>query len=239
MRILYVITARGGSKSVPKKNIREIGGIPLIAYKIIAAQRTKYNKRVIVSTDDSEIAEVSRRYNAEVPFIRPDYLASDTASSMDVIAHAIEWIEKNDYQKYDYVCMLEPSSPFMSYSRMNEAIDMMIDRCADTMLGMKEVEVSSVFIHPIDKQGHLSYHYDAIKDMRSLRRQDQEKEYTMNGCIYVAKYEYFKKHRLFHSENSVAYIMPEELSIEIDSFLNLEFAEYLVEKGIVDLSEWK
>lgn len=239
MRILYVITARGGSKSVPRKNIIEIGGLPLIAYKIIASQRTKFDKRIIVSTDDLEIAEVARQYGAEVPFMRPDYLASDTASSMDVISHALEWVEQYDSNKYDYVCMLEPSSPFMPYSMMNDAIDKMISSNADTMLGMKEVEVSTTFIHQLDSYGRLSNHYRAIKDMSSVRRQDQPLEYTMNGCIYAAKYDYFKENRLFHSINSVPYIMPEELSIEIDSMLNLEFARFLVEKEIVDLAEWR
>ncbi len=239
MRILYVVTARGGSKGVPKKNVKEIGGLPLVAYKIISAKRTKFEKRIIVSTDDNEIAEVSKRYGAEVPFIRPDYLASDTASSMDVVSHAIEWIDNNDMQKYDYVCMLEPSSPFMSYRQMDEALDMMIERDADTMLGMKLVDVSSVFIHPLDNNGHLSNHYNAIRNMKSVRRQDQVPEYTMNGCIYVAKYEYFKNNKSFHSVNSVPYIMPEEFSIEIDSPLNLLFARFLAENGAIDLSDWK
>ena len=239
MRILFVVTARGGSKSVPRKNIREIGGIPLIAYKIISAQRTKYNKRIIVSTDDAEIADVAKRFGAEVPFVRPESLATDTASSMDVISHAIDWIESNDNNKYDYVCMLEPSSPFMSYKRMNEALEMLIKNDGDTLLGMKETEVSSAFIHPLDTLNHLSLHYEAIKNMKSVRRQDQVKEYTMNGCIYAAKYEYFKKNKIFHSVKSIPYIMPEEVSIEIDTPLNLAFAEFLVEKGIIDLSEWK
>ncbi len=239
MRILYIVTARGGSKGIPKKNIKEIGGIPLVAYKIIAAKKTKYDKRVIVSTDSYEIAEVARQYGAEVPFMRPDYLSSDIANSMDVIVHAINWIDENDNEKYDYVCMLEPSSPFMSYSRMNEAFDIMIERDSDTMLGMKEADISSAFIHQLDDNGNMSIHYESIKNMKSVRRQDQAKEYTMNGCIYAAKYEYFKKNRLFHSKKSVPYIMPEELSIEIDTPINLEFARFLVEKHIIDLSEWK
>ena len=89
MNILFVITARGGSKGVPGKNIREIAGLPLIAYKIIAAQKCDFNGRIIVSTDDDNIARIAKEYGAEVPFMRPDYLASDTANSMDVVEHAL------------------------------------------------------------------------------------------------------------------------------------------------------
>lgn len=238
MRVLYVITARGGSKGVPHKNIVDIDGMPLMAYKIIAAQRTNHDKRIIVSTDDYDIANVARKYGAEVPFMRPDYLASDTASSMDVIDHAIRWVEENDTSKYDYVCMLEPSSPFMTYRQMDNAFELMQSTNADTMLGMKEVEVARVFINTLDDNGHLSLHYDSIKNMKSVRRQDQIPEYTMNGCIYAAKWDYFKENHLFHSVNSIPFIMPAEQSIEIDSILDLEFARYVVEKGIIDTSMW-
>lgn len=238
MRILFVITARGGSKGVPHKNIVQLGKYPLIAYKIIAAQKCKFDKRIIVSTDDVQIADVARMYGAEVPFMRPAKLATDTADSMDVVMHAVEWVKSNDDRVYDYVCMLEPSSPFLSYVDINNAFDMMIEKRADTLLGMKEVEVVRAFIHPLDKNGGLSAFYHEIKEMKSVRRQDQEKEYTMNGCIYAAKMEYFWKHRLFHSENSIPYIMPQELSVEIDNQIDYQFAKYVVEKELIDMRDW-
>lgn len=238
MRILFVITARGGSKGVPRKNIIELGKLPLLAYKIISAKKCKYDNRIIVSTDDEEIADVARKYGAEVPFMRPDYLASDTANSMDVVEHAMKWIENNDSNKYDYICLLEPSSPFLSGIDLNTAIDLIISKQSDTLLGMKEVEVSRKFIHTLDSNNGLSLFYDEIKNMSKVRRQDQQKEYTMNGCIYLAKWDYFIKKHLFHSENSVPYIMPSEKSVEIDSMLDLEFARFIVNNKIIDLSEW-
>ena len=228
----------GGSKGVPRKNIIEVGNLPLIAYKIISTKKCKYDNRLIVSTDDVEIADVARQYGAEVPFMRPDYLASDTASSMDVVNHAREWIEANDSYKYEYICLLEPSSPFLTGEDLNNALDLLISKRADTLLGMKEVEVSRKFIHPLDSDGGLAYFYDEIKNMDNVRRQDQQPEYTMNGCIYIAKWDYFKQNHLFHSRNSVPYIMPPEKSIEIDSIIDLEFARFLVKKNIIDVTEW-
>ncbi len=238
MKVLFIITARGGSKGVPKKNIRMLGGLPLVAYKIISARKCKYTSRVIVSTDDEEIAKISKRYGAEVPFLRPKELATDIASSMDVVLHAMNWIKNNDKDSYDYVCMLEPSSPFASYQDLNNAIDLISSSNADTLLGMKEAEISTNFIHELDNNGGLSEFYYAIRKLSSVRRQDQKKEYTMNGCMYIAKWNYFEKYKLFHSENSIPYIMSEEKSIEIDTILDYELACSIVEKGVIDVSLW-
>lgn len=238
MKVLFVITARGGSKGVPRKNIRMLGGMPLIAYKIIAAKKCRYENRIIVSTDDEDIVEVAKNYGAEVPFIRPAKLATDLASSADVVLHSINWVSENSQEKYDYVCLLEPSSPFASYKDLNEALRLIEENDADTLLGMKEVDVTTNFIHSLDKDGKLSEFYYAIKDLKSIRRQDQKREYTMNGCMYIAKWDYFLKNKLFHSENSIPYIMPEESSIEIDTILDYEIACRIVEKGLIDVSLW-
>lgn len=238
MKILFVVTARGGSKGVPRKNIRKVGGLPLIAYKIIAAQKCKYDKRIIVSTDDEEIARVALEYGAEVPFMRPAELATDSASSMDVMKHAMEWVELNDKSKYDYICMLEPSSPFASYKDFDSAFEKIISENADTLLGMKKVDVNSIFIHSLDENGKLSHFYNAIKDLSSVRRQDQTEEYTMNGCMYIAKWDYFKENHLFHSVNSVPYIMDEKSSIEIDTIYDWEMSCWLVERNQIDISDW-
>lgn len=238
MKVLFVITARGGSKGVPRKNIRILGGMPLIAYKIIAAKKCQYPNRVIVSTDDDYIAKVAKKYGAEVPFMRPKELATDSASSADVVLHTMNWVSENSNELFDYVCLLEPSSPFASYKDLNEALRLIEENEADTLLGMKEVDVTTNFIHSLDKDGKLSKFYYAIKDLKSIRRQDQEKEYTMNGCMYIAKWNYFIKNKLFHSENSIPYIMSEDCSIEIDTMLDYEIASWIVEKGSIDMSLW-
>lgn len=239
MKVLFVITARGGSKGVPRKNIRLLGGIPLVAYKIIAAKKCRYDKRIIVSTDDEEIARVSRDYGAEVPFLRPSQLATDSAASMDVVLHTMSWVGENDEEKYDYVCLLEPSSPFASYRDLDEAIRQIREKNADTLLGMKEAPVSTNFIHSLDDRGGLSNFYYAVKDLQSVRRQDQKKEYTMNGCMYIAKWDYLIENHMFHAKNSLPYVMQEEESIEIDTWLDFEMATKVIDDGYIDIKLWK
>ncbi len=237
--ILFLIAARGGSKGVPRKNIRRIGGIPLVAYKIITAQKCAHEGRIIVSTDDLEIAEISKLYNAEVPFVRPDYLASDIASSIDVVLHTIDWVEKNDSKIYKYLCLLEPSSPFATPIDLKKAIDLIIEKKADTVLSVREVDVAKCFINKLDNKGRMSKFYRSMANLSSIRRQDQKAEYTMNGCFYLARIEYLKLYRTFQAIKSYPYIMSNEQSIEIDSMTNLMFAEYCVEKNIIDISPWK
>lgn len=239
MNVLFVIAARGGSKGVPRKNIKLLGGMPLIAYKIISAQKCQYDKRIIVSTDDDEIADISKKYGADVPFIRPKELATDSASSIDVVLHAMDWVSENDTRKYDYVCLLEPSSPFASYRDLDEALRILDECRGDTLLGMKEVEVTTNFIHPLDENGGLSEFYYALENLSSLRRQDQKREYTMNGCMYISRWNYFVKNKMFHSVKSIPYIMPEEKSIEIDTLFDYEIARMLIEKKVIDLDLWK
>lgn len=238
MRIFFVIAARGGSQGIPRKNIIQLGKYPLIAYKIIAAQKCKYEKRIIVSTDDEEIADVARKYGAEVPFMRPAKLASNTASSISVVDHAVEWIRENDLEKYDCVCLLEPSSPFLSYIDIDNAFELFAEKNADTILGMKESEVAREFIYPLDGKGGLSLFYHSLNKMKSVRRQDQPVEYTMNGCLYAARWEYYLEHHEFHSENSVPYVMSSERSVEIDTPFDLLLAKMIVENHLIDLSPW-
>lgn len=211
----------------------------MVAYKIIAAQRCGYEGRIIVSTDDEEIACVAKKFGAEVPFVRPEHLASDTASSMDVVEHALNWLDNNDARTYDYICMLEPSSPFATPKDLHDALKLITEKKADTLLGMKEVDVSRKFIWTLDENGGLSNFYKAIYGMQSVRRQDQQPEYTMNGCMYIAKTSYFRANKLFHSINSVPYIMSAERSTEIDDMSQLNYAKYCVENGLIDISWWK
>jgi CMP-N,N'-diacetyllegionaminic acid synthase len=239
MNILFLITARGGSRGVPKKNICEIGGLPLVAFKAIAALRSKFCTRLIISTDSEEIAAIAGKYGVEVPFIRPAELATDSANSMDVILHAINWIEENDCLNYDALCLLEPSSPFLTPEDVNQAIRFFQDKDAIGILGVKEVKDHSVFVSPIGNDLNMAKHYEKMRDNYHTPRQFLTPEYTMNGAIYLAKWDYLKQHQTFHSPRTYAYIMPEERSIEIDQMNDFYYACYLVEKGLVDINIWK
>lgn len=239
MRVLFIMTARGGSKGIPKKNIARLGDYPLLAYKLISARKSKCEKRIIISTDSHEIAETASQYGAEVPFMRPGSLSGDTADSMDVLVHAVDWIKNNDDKKYDYICLLEPTSPFASYLDFNKCFDLLEKTKADALASVKEVDVSSCFIHQLDKNGRLSSLYNQIINMKSVRRQDQPKEYTLNGCVYCVKWDYFEKYKTVYSEDMVPYIMPIETSVDINCAFDLVVAKSVIDNKLVDMSLWE
>ena len=240
MNILFLITARGGSKSVPKKNLSRIGGISLIGFKATAALRSKYCTRLIISSDDVEIQQDAQSYGAEVPFTRPEELATDTASSFDVIRHAMDWVEENTDETYEAIMLLEPSAPFATWVDFDNAVEMMIERKANAVIGMREMEINSVFVGEFDEQGRMTQIIDQMKQ-RYLRRQDTKPEYTMNGALYLFKWELFKEHHTMYvdRENTYGYVMDRHHSIEIDEPIDLQWAQFLVEKGHIDLSYWR
>lgn len=241
MRTLFLITARGGSKGVPRKNLCELGGISLVGFKAISARKSKYCTRLIVSTESPEIKANAERYGAEAPFTRPAELATDTATSVDVVSHAMEWIERNTSERYDAVMLLEPASPFARPGDYDAAVEMMLARDAEVVVSVRPVEVSSVFVGPLDEEGRIASIVEKMQALRSARRQDLPQEYTMNAALYLFRWGYFKEHRniYFSGEKAYGYVMPSEYSVEIDTPADLARAEFLVEKGYVDLAYWK
>jgi len=238
MNILFLITARSGSKGVPNKNTQKLGGIPLLAYKAIAALKSNYCTRLIISTDCEIIAKVAEEYGVEAPFIRPKHLATDEANSMEVVLHAMKWIEKNDEVQYDALGLLQPSSPFLTYEDINNTVDLYIKRNAIGVIGVKQVDTNSIFISEMDDDLCMKKHFIKMKSFYHTRRQDIKPEYTMNGAIYLANWKYLKENKTFHSEKTYGYIMPTERSIDIDTVNDFYYAQFLIEKNIVDLDFW-
>jgi CMP-N,N'-diacetyllegionaminic acid synthase len=240
MNVLFLITARGGSKSVPKKNIREIGGLPLIAYKAIAATKAQCGKkRIMLSTDSEEIIQVGRKHGIEVPFIRPAELATDTASSIDVVLHSMRWVEENDPCAYDVICLLEPSSPFGTGEEISQGLLILQNKKdAGCVVSVKPTEPNSVFIVPLAEDGSLSLLAQRIKNLKKVRRQDFKKEYTPSGAFYMSRWESFKKEKTFYTPATYPVIQDSYYGIEIDSMSDLELAEYYVLKGLVDIKKW-
>jgi CMP-N,N'-diacetyllegionaminic acid synthase len=187
MKTLFLITARGGSKSIPDKNLKEFGGLSLIGFKAISAQRSKYCTRLMISTDSPEIQTVAREFGVEVPFTRPAELATDTASSVDVVAHAMEWVESETDEKYDAVMLLEPSSPLTRTIDYDNAVELMLERDANLVVGMREVPINSVYVGAFEGQGRITEIIDKLREKPSYQRQDSEQEYTMNGGFYLFK----------------------------------------------------
>ncbi len=239
MRVLFLVTARGGSKGVPRKNLQEVGGIPLVGYKIISALRAHVDKRVICSTDSEEIASVARSYGAEVPFMRPAELAQDTSKTMDVIIHAIDWIERNTDERYDALMLGEPAAPFATYRDFDAAIALYQRHDALSVIGMRLVEPHPVWVAELGPDSRMNKHYEQMAWAAEMRRQDFPQVYTMNGALYLMSWRHLKERRERYTAKSYAYVMPPEYSVNIDSAKDLEYARFVVERGLVDLSHWK
>lgn len=238
MNTLFLITARGGSKGVPGKNLHKIAGISLIGYKAISALKSSYCSRLVISTDSSEIQKDAQSYGVEVPFTRPVELASDTATSAMVLSHLIEFYEERG-ERFDAIMLLEPSSPFARPFDYDRAIELMEREHANAVVGVRPVEVQSVYIRKLQSDGRLIHQADKAKLAQQGRRQDLERECAPNGALYLFKWEYFKEFQNIYHDNVFGHMMDPLYSIEIDSPIDLHWAEFLVKENIVSLSDWQ
>lgn len=243
MKILFLITARGGSRGVPGKNLRKIGGISLVGFKAISAHKSRHCARLIISTDSAEIQDDARSHGVEVPFTRPAELASDTAKSGPVILHAMEWTEREGRERYDAVMLLEPSSPFARAEDYDAAVDLMLQHDANAVVGVRAMEVASTVVGPLDADGRLTAIVDKMHAARALtgQRQTLGREYTMNGALYLFKWDYFKRHQWIYQDREGVYghVMDCFHSVEIDEPVDLAWAEFLVQGGHVSLDPWR
>src|SRR3989344_1136699 len=182
--ILAVITARGGSKRLPRKNIKLLNGKPMIAYAIEAVKYSKYTDRLIVSTDDPEIANISRQYGAETPFIRPNELSDDTASSLTVLQHAVKWMEDKENFKPDIVVLIQPTSPLVLAEDVNETIEKMVDNDTNSCFSVCEITQRPEWMFIVD--GDMARPY--IKNVPEIARfQDFPPLFITNGAVYAMK----------------------------------------------------
>lgn len=225
--MIAVIPARGGSKGVYKKNIKMLNGKPLIAYTIEEALKSKVFEKVIVSTDDEEIADVSKEYGAEIPFIRPADISGDFVSSDEVIMHTINFFEKKG-KEFEYVCKLQPTSPLRRSEHICEAYNMLRDKSADYVVSVCECEHSPLWAATLDSKHSL----DAFitDDIILSCRQKLQKYYRLNGAIYMAKTKMFKETKSFFGKNGYAYIMNQIDSVDIDSELDFKIATTILQE---------
>ena len=240
MDILYLVVGRGGSKGVPRKNLQTVGGRSLVAYKAMAAKRSRYCGRLIVSSDDPAIETEAVRHGAECLFRRPAELASDTARSDDVVLHALKWMEANEGQSFEAVMLLEPSSPFATPDHLDAAVELFAERTADLVVGLRETEIASLFVGPLGEDGSIAPIVDRLLHAEDLRRQDQRPEVTMNGGLYLVRSATLRETgRIYARPQSTYGIVMDRLhSIEIEVPLDLAFARLVADKGMLDLSPW-
>lgn len=227
-RVLAIIPARGGSKGLPGKNIKELCGKPLIAWSIEQAKVCNNIDRVVVSTDDDQIAEVAKKYSAEVPFKRPGELANDTASTINVIFHAIDWFREHEDYRPGYVLLLQPTSPLRTREDIDGAIQMLMDKKALAIVSVCETDHHPWWSNRLPEDGNMN---DFLRpDIPNNRRQDLPMFYRLNGGIYLADTDYLHKYNGFLGPDTFAYKMPKNRSVDIDSDLDFKLAALLMEK---------
>jgi N-acylneuraminate cytidylyltransferase len=224
-KILALITARGGSKGILKKNIKPLGGKPLICWTIDAALQSKYVDRLILSSDDSEIIEIARIANCEVPFTRPKYLAEDETSSMDVIMHALEQIEED----YDYLLLLQPTSPFRTAQQIDNIITACLEQECRMMISVARLKKHPMFMYSLNG----TYLKSFLDSRQQLRRQDMPAAYEHNGALYLAEIDLLKRVKSFNIPEACAFVMTGAVNLDIDDQQDWQYAEYLLEKGQV------
>ena len=220
--VLAVIPARGGSKGVPGKNIREVAGRPLIAWTILAARASRYIDRLILSSDDPEIIEVARQWGCEAPFVRPAELATDEAPGTAPLVHALEAIPG-----FDYAVLLQPTSPLRAAEDIDACIAFCAEREAPSVVSVTRSDKHPAWMYELD-QGRLRPALGQVPD--SKRRQDMSPVYSLNGAVYVIAAEPFRRHPAILTEQTLGFPMPAERSIDIDTPLDLEIADFLLRR---------
>jgi len=226
MKIVGLIPARGGSKRIPKKNIRLLAGKPLIAYSIEAALKSKYINRVIVSTDDREISKISKKYGAEV-IKRPSELAKDDSLTVDAIKHAIKILKKNKYFP-DIIVLLQPTSPLRNTEDIEKSVELFLNNECKSVISVCEYKESPYWSLTIEE----NYAKPVFGwDYFFKRSQDLPKIYTLNGAIFITTVKNLFKYNGFFNDKIIIYIMPADRSIDIDEEIDFKFAELLLKKG--------
>lgn len=220
---LGLIPARGGSKRIPRKNVSAVAGKPLIAWTIDAARSTDRLDRLILSTDDDEIAALGRQYGADVPFIRPPELASDTATGNDVILHALKTLAANG-KTYDFVVVLQPTSPLRIGEDIDAAIELLLAKRASAVISVCQTDHPPEWSNTLPDD--LSMRDFLRPGVRDTRSQDLPTNYRLNGAIYIYDCaQLLRGETAQFDESTYAYIMPRQRSVDIDEAIDVDIAE--------------
>lgn len=224
-KVLSIIPARGGSKGIPRKNIIDLCGRPLISYTIDAGKNSKYIDYVMVSTDDEEIAQVARANGAEVPFMRPEELASDTAKTIDVILHVIKCLREIG-QDFDILVLLQPTEPLRTCDDIDTAIETYFENGCEALASVSEVDDHPILVRSIQNKRLKPL----LNISSTVRRQDMPKYYRVNGCIYINAISEINEKTSFN-DNPIPYIMEKNHSVDIDELSDLALAEYYIKSN--------
>ena len=228
--VLALILARGKSKGLPRKNIKNLLGKPLIGWTVAQALHSRVIDAVVVSTDSKEIARIARAHGAEVPFLRPEKFARDHSSSIDAVQHAIDWLRANG-RHYDYTVLLEPTSPLRGKKDLDRALKQLVDQqaTADALVSLGEIHIESPFIsYQVDKNGYLEP--TIPKEKTYKRRQELPVCYFPYGVIYAALTSKLLKGRTFYLKRTIPYFIERWQNYEIDDIYDFYCVEAIMKK---------
>lgn len=223
-KVLAIIPARGGSKGIPKKNIKAVSGKPMINYTIEAAKECDYIDKVIVSTDDEEIAEISMKAGAIVPFLRPDELAVDEAELIDVVMHAVEFYERKA-ERYDIIVLLQPTSPLRTSDDLQKALEYYMRKGEKSLLSISEVSEHPVNMRKFNEENELEKMLGDEGDASEAK-----KYYKINGAIFINSMSELSEKTRFE-DNVMGYVLPKEHGIDIDVPEDVVVAEYYLSQN--------
>ena len=229
MKILGTICARGGSKGVKNKNIRNLAGKPLIAYTVEYFVKWGKADRIVCSTDSLKIADIAKKYGAEIPYMRPRELALDTTPKLKVLHHLVKFCEQQDKTKYDIIVDLDPTAPLRKQRYLTEAFKKFTDSYANNLYSVSRTRRNPYFnMVELDEKGYAHL----CKKSNVIRRQDATAVYGMNASIYIYNRDFLLKANTPQSEKTIIYEMPELSSIDIDREIDFLFIEFLLKKGV-------
>lgn len=224
MRILGLITARSGSKGIPDKNVKHLGELPLLAYSALAAHQSKSINKTIISTDSDEYIRIAEKYGVEAPFLRPDHLSTDQASSLDVIVHALEFM--NSIQEFfDAVCLLQPTSPFRPKGFIDQCIEVFTKSGADSLVSVKQVphQYNPHWVFEPGLNGFLNISTGEKEIIK--RRQDLPPAYIRDGSIYLVKTSVLLAKYSLYGEKIAWFPTDERFYVNIDNVEDWLLAE--------------
>ena len=225
-RVLAIIPARKGSKRLKNKNLRDFCGEPLILKTIKAAIESKYIDQVLVSTDSEKIRNLALQNNVEAPFLRPKYLANDTAKTIDVIFHALDYYKSNK-NNFDYCILLQPTSPLRTSLDIDNAVKN-LTKNVKAIVSVCKTSHSPIWSNTLPENLSMSNFIDG--KFRNIRSQDLPVYYQINGSIYISEIEYLKSNNGFFGNQTKAFIMPKNRSVDIDDEGDFFYAEYEFKK---------
>lgn len=229
MRILGTICARGGSKGVKDKNIKELNGKPLIAHTIEYFKRWGKAEKIVCSTDSEKIANIAKKYGAELPYMRPSELATDNAFKLNVIQHIVKFVEQQDNIKYDIIVDLDPTAPLRKKVYLEEAYNKFIKSNVNNLYSVNRARKNPYFnMVELNEKGYAYL----CKRSNVIRRQDTKPVYELNASIYIYKRDFLLQTNTLHSDKTIIYEMPDIASIDIDSELDFKFVEFLLKNEV-------